>query len=268
MIRTLHRRVRQRHGVSGPWLLGVLALAATLLAGSAVLAEDTPTAAPDIFTITSRPAQEVADILWVVLPDLKPNVRVGPQDILVVSGLSPELRTVVEQLISRFDVPQATFEVRARLILAASDYKQMQPVPKELQDLAGHLSSVFAFKKYEMLDDVFLTVKDGSPATTVLAGGMYQLQFTVRGEPPNDGGAGAAGSVAFRKFVLGKRDVVRVEEETRGDTTVRKEIMGYKPVLETSFWASTGTPMVVGSSRMGDDSKALIVVLTVEFSGK
>lgn len=263
MMHMLHRRVGRQKGAPGPCSLGIPVLVVTLLLASAVLAQGTPKAVAEIFTVRSRPAQEVAEALGVALPDLKPNIRVAPQNTLVVRGLSPELRAVLQQLIDRFDVPEVTFEVRARLILASSDYKQRQPVPEELRDLADLLGSVFTFKKYELLDEVLLRAQAGVATTAVLDGGRYQLRFTARHQPAGEGPSAEAGFFAFDTFVLARRDVVRIEEERRGKQTVRKEIMGYRPVLETSFRAGSEKPVVVGASRMGEGGRALIVVLKV-----
>jgi hypothetical protein len=247
------------------WVTASAVLLVVLL-GSAGLAGEA--AQPDlgVYTLKYRPAEDVAAALRDVIQDGKYRVKVaGPHVLYVV--VSPPDKRLVDELVARLDVPDVAFQVRARLILAASDYKELQPVPKELQDLAGLLSSVFTFKKYDLLDEVVLAAKAGSPTTMVLAGGEYELRFTARHEPTGGQQPAAAGLFAFDTFVLGKRDVVRVEEEKRGGTTVRKEIMGYKPVLATSFRAEAEKPVVVGASRTGDSGKALIIVLTVSRTG-
>jgi hypothetical protein len=243
----------------------VSAVLLVVLLGSMSLAGEASQSDLGVYTIKYRPAEEVAAALRGVIQDHTGRVRVAGPHVLYVVLLSD--KRLVDELVARLDVPEVAFQVRARLILAASDYKEMQPVPKELQDLAALLSSVFTFRKYDLLDEVVLAAKAGTPTTMVLAGGEYELQFTARHEPAGEQQPAAAGLFGFDTFVLGKRDVVRVEEEKRGGTSVRKEIMGYKPVLSTSFRAEADKPVVVGASRTGDSGKALIVVLTVSRTG-
>lgn len=205
-----------------------------------------------VSVVTKR--EDVGDAvgaIYQVFRDLKP----GPHNVLVIEGeeLPPGmLADVLEEL---FNVPEVTYQLRVRLILAHPSGAPQSGVPRELEDLAALLSSVFTFREYELLDDAVMIAQTGSRGSMRLAGGEYQLEFMARYEPSAGAQAGEARSFAFDPFKLERR-IVEEEGPDRDETEV--------DVLSTSFRVRSNSSIVVGASRAeaGTDV-ALVVVLTV-----
>ncbi len=205
-----------------------------------------------VSVVTKR--EDVGDAvgaIYQVFRDLKP----GPHNVLVIEGeeLPPGLLAdVLEEL---FNVPEMTYQLRVRLILAHRSGAPQAGVPRELEDLATLLGSVFTFKHFELLDDAVMIAQTGSPGSMRLAGGEYQLEFMARCEPSGGAQAGEARSFAFDRFKLERR-IVEEEGPDRDETEV--------DVLSTSFRLRSNSSIVVGASRAeaGTDV-ALVVVLTV-----
>ncbi len=256
-------------GLGGRRWLTLTALLLALLCGSVSAAEEAPEPSDagvtrtavssaekppeepiQILTTKFRSAEEIEDELTDLLPELREYVKAGEQNVLVVRALPPELREVVERLILLFDVPEKTYLLRVRLILAHPVDELRTGLPRELEDLAALLSSVFTFKQYELLDDAVMVSQTGGRGSIRLAGGEYQLEFGARYEP-----SGKGGSFAFDRFKLERR-IVEEEGPDRDETEV--------DVLSTSFRVRSNRAIVVGASRAEAGSDvALVVVLTV-----
>ena len=246
-----------RHAGQGRrrWLK-VLDLLFALLCGTVGAAEEPPEDSIQVLVTKFRSAEEIEDELTDLLPELREYVKAGEQNVLVVRTLTPELREVVERLILLFDVPEMTYQLRVRLILAHPLGGTAGPrVPRELEDLTALLGSVFTFKRFELLDDAVLMTRTGSPGSIRLAGGEYQLEFLAGYEPSARAQAGEGGYFAFDPFELQRR-IVEEEDLDRDETEVN--------VLTTSFRVRSNSSIVVGASRAeaGTDV-ALVVVLTV-----
>lgn len=236
------------------WFTGT-ALLLALLCGTVGAAEEAPEENIRILTTRFRSAEDVADAIWQVLPDLHQSVRPGPQNVLVAQGLTADLADVVDELLKRFDVPEETFQLRIRLIEAVRGEETVE-LPKELKDIAGLLGSVFRFTNYALLDDAVMVAQTGSRSSMGLAGGLGQVDFLAHYEPPPEGPTREGGSFAFDEFAV---TTFRTEEREDG-SKYEKPV----PFLTTSFRVRTNGSLVVGGSTQGEQiASAIIVVLTV-----
>ncbi len=260
-----------RVGVAWRRWLTLTALLLALLFGSVHAAEERPepievgvartavsTAEEPIRILTTkfRSAEEVAEAMYQVLPRLREGLRPGPHNVLVieVEDLPPGFAGVVEELLKRFDVPEETFQLRIRLIRGVRE--RGAALPEELADIAGLLRSVFKFEQYLLQDDSVTVARTGSRTSMRLAGGLGELEFLARYEPPPEGRTNEGGSFAFDQFAL---TTLRTEEREDG-SKYEKPV----PFLTTSFRARSNAPLVVGACGDGKDmSTGLIFVLTV-----
>ena len=234
------------------WLLGILVLLSFCALAVATVAEeaDAPKPIPTppkpiptrdfvVFTIKHRSAEEVREYLLPLLREAPFEVDIGPQNTLIVTDLSPDMRPFVETIIRLADVPPVTYEVRARLILAVPE-DPPEPIPGELEDVAALLGNVFRFTNYKLVDHVVIRANTERTVRLAAAGGKCSLQLRARYQPPEEGDP-KTGVFAFDEFVF-------VLEGNR--------------ILETTFRVLSGDTVIVGASRMEDPDEALIIILT------
>ena len=217
---------------------------------------------------------QVAEMLCNVLLPEPSKLRIAPNEgtgKLMVWG-SPDLVEMVKKLVEQMDVPptpkpkQKNFRIIGYLI-EATEEDQGGEVPEALQPVVAELQETFVYRHYNLLDTMILLCREEETAETsgrLPSGDESPASCTFRVQAPRfipeEGGGVISLSDLRLDYEVQEPDI----SQTPGVRAVVRAGERRSFGIQTGVDLRPGQTVVVGKSRVENNSDALFLVMSAE----
>jgi hypothetical protein len=184
-----------------------------------------------------------------------------------IGSADPSFLKLAEEIIKRYDVPQATpsvaphqygVEIVAHILLAAPRGSSGDALPADLEPVVKQLRSTFGYTDIRLLDSALILGREerGSEVTGSLKGLMEGLKFP------------AEYSIRIKRLAVesrGKRNFIALEGfkfVSRGVYEASGQTQFMSTGFDTDLNFPEGQKVVVGKAHAGTSDQAMILVLS------
>ena len=195
-----------------------------------------PVLESETFFVKHKP---IPEIFHIVKPMVSKYGRIihGGTNSFTVTDDRNKLKEIKE-IIYKYDIPPKQVWLEVRLILASSEKKQGQKMPKGLETIAKQLKTLFRYASYEILDDARVLAYEDKECFSLIGDGNFQMKIKRLEYVDVNGG-------------LIKLDRFRL-------------ISGNQDMLTTTVNIPNGDTVILGASNVDGGGKALIIAVTAK----
>ncbi len=172
----------------------------------------------------------------------------------------PAMHDKIAAALARADVQPPSLDLRIVLLVAGPEEAPAPKLPDAEARALADVQKILPYKGYKLLQAGLVRTRDRA---NLRMGQNPSYEAQVELDWPQDP---AAGSVQVRRFGLVRHSERRVRQEAAqpGGTPGAEWERINEEVLATRFTLEIGETVVVGTSRLDGDDRALIVLLTAK----
>ncbi|MBC8180828.1 carboxypeptidase regulatory-like domain-containing protein [candidate division KSB1 bacterium] len=196
--------------------------------------EHKPILESETFFVKHKPTPEIYHLVKPIVSK-HGRIKSGGSNSFTVTDERANLKKIKE-LVNKYDIPPKQVWLEVRLILASSEKKQSQKMPKELETIAKQLKTLFRYQGYEILDDARVLAYENKECFSLIGEGNFQMKINKLEYQDVNGGL-----IKLNRFSL-----------TRGNQNM----------LATTVNIPNGDTVILGASNVDGGGKALITAVT------
>ena len=198
--------------------------------------ERIPILESETFIIKHKPVPEILRIVEPLKSEYG-RIKRSASNTFIVTDKRNKLNKIKE-MVHKYDIPPKQVWLEVRLILASSEKKQSQKMPKELETIAKQLKTLFRYENYEILDDARILAYENKECFSLIGEGKCQMKIN-RVEYVDVNG----GLIKLDRFRL---------------------VSGNQDMLTTTVNIPNGDTVILGASNVDGGGKALITAVTAK----
>lgn len=189
------------------------------------------------YTTKFRPIMlEIAGLIKAELSSIG-RIETGSPNSVTVTDTKDRLKKI-DEIVEKYDVPFKQIWLEVNLILASSDEKSNNTLPKELDAVSKHLKSLFKYKSYEILDNARIMAYEDKGCYILIGKGDYAVMVDKIDVLNVNGGL-----IKLQKLILSRNK---------------------QDILATTVNIPNGDTVILGASNVDLGGKALITAVTAK----